>query len=193
VGYGFIMKDMSFFKDVALPLAALMFTVGQLWHTKENQEFEKEKHAQDRKDKYWDKRLEYFHKLNELVGTITYNFTGQDSFNATLDTVEYKNTKICKIYTAFGELEYNGEFLFNNPNINDGVAVVDYINEIKKGFEIIRENENKIFVSNSVTSGDIATKSDLCKQADAMVHNAKKVIDTNFKNCNRAIFSYLKV
>ncbi len=69
---------LSVLKDIGFPLGALLFTVGNLWHKKEDQEFEREKYSQERKDKYWDKRFEFYLELYNLVIKINYELKDED-------------------------------------------------------------------------------------------------------------------
>ena len=60
-------RNLSIYKDFLLPLAAMLFAIGQLWQNENKQEFEQKKYLQDRKDLYFDKRIEILMRINNYI------------------------------------------------------------------------------------------------------------------------------
>ena len=182
----FCSHSLSLFKDVCLPLAALLFTAGQLWRAEKDREFEREKHVQRRKDQYWDKRLDYYVRLRELVGTILYDFSIQDIKDATSAGVmkKFQETKDGKIYRVLMELEFEGEILFT--------GVVGHIGEIRKNFEIIRKKEIEIGSKQQLSGGYGNAEQLAAAQTAKQEEAAKQAADAAFKECKEKISPYLR-
>jgi hypothetical protein len=182
----FYLDNLSLFKDICLPVAALLFTAGQLWRLEKDHGFETEKHTQQRKDQYWDKRLNYYVRLRELVGTICYDFSIRDIEEAVSinPRPKFTETKLGKIYRSLMELEFEGEILFT-PNLDIG--------EIRENFEIIRKKEIEIASRQQLKGGyENDEQLALAQQAIQEEETARQAIDSTFKECKKTISSYLK-
>jgi hypothetical protein len=186
VGWSCFKKDISLIKDIGLPFGAMIFTVGNLWHMKENQEFEEKKHSLERKDKYWDKRFKFYSKLHELVGIINYKLMGEDVIPQK-DGIDFKDTKLGWVYKTLQELDDEGEILFNNSNIS---LLIKKIRE--KTNDVIKNLQTMI--TNKQTAQQVGVS-----QNDALIISAfTKNVELNGEiekitnDCRKEIFAYLK-
>ena len=93
-----MLKNFYLIKELALPIGACLFTVGNLWHTKENQEFEQKKHKEERADKYWDKRLGFYYRLVAIIRK----------------EPDVSPEELNKVKSEFQDLTIEGEILFNS-------------------------------------------------------------------------------
>jgi len=186
-------QDLSIIKDIGLPLGAIIFTVGNLWHTKENQEFEKKKHLLERKDKYWDKRFKYYTELHDLVGTVNYELLGEDVIPKE-DGVAFKDTKLGRVYKTLQELGDEGEILFNNSHISKGANISLLIKEIGEKLEKVLNNLQTIYTHKQCSQqvGDTANAALLISTYDKNVE-LRNEIEAIYDKCRTEIFSYLKL
>lgn len=171
----------NFIKDFGFPAAALLFTFGQLW-------FDRVKHEQERKDKYWDKRLEYYCELHKLVETIIIKFQNKDVMPQS--EAEFKDTVMGMISVGLWELEGKGEILFNNSNVSIGPSVSHSITTIREKFKIIQKQAITLSASTENMSEE-AFKARM--KAFEIGQAAKTEIVAIFTECQKTIFSYLKV
>lgn len=158
-------------KDIGLPLAALMFSSGQLLLDEKKHEFDIQKYQQQRKDQYWDKRFAYAGRLQDLVEMIL-SFFMED-----IGPDYSKDTKLGKIYIALNDLEFGGKVLFGASGIDQKIV------EIREEFEKIKEDTirlktlalsqsqdertNRCNISKDIETskwGEIVKIHDLCKE-----------------------------
>lgn len=195
IGWSCYKKDISLVKDIGLPLGAILFTVGNLWHIKENQEFELKKHLLERKDKYWDKRFKYYSRLHELIGTINYELMNEDVIPLT-DGVDFKDTKLGKVYKTLQELGDEGEILFNNSNISKGVNIKLSIEKIGEKKEILIDKMQAMYTNQQKQKVGIISPGDYVLEQAAYLRDKQdigKEIEKIFDICRTEIFSYLKL
>lgn len=60
-------NELNILKDFSLPLFALIFTVGQLWQNESKNNYERCKYIQERKDLYFDKKVEIVLNMNKYL------------------------------------------------------------------------------------------------------------------------------
>jgi len=182
ISWSFYKKDISLIKDIGLPLGAILFTVGSLWHTKEGQEFEEKKHLLERRDKYWDKRLNYYYDLKKLVGNINFELGDKDVLPP-MD-VAFKDSELGKLYISLMKLEDEGEILFNNTKISL------LIRKMRERIKFVGTMaSNKISAEQvGVPQDERVLKSNLEKNTELILE-----IEVISADCRKEIFSYLKL
>ncbi len=176
-------RETSILKDVCLPLAALMFTAGQLLRAEKNHEFDKLKYAQQRKDQYWDKRFAYYGRLNGLIEMILL-FDKKDIENVILEKIPWKETRMNKIYVALNELEFEGKVLFGSSEIDKEIS------KIRKEFEEIRKKMSTL--PNSIPNDKDAIDR-FAKTWQEISSSTKKVVEEIHDKCKQIIISHLQL
>lgn len=167
-------------KEFALPLAALIFATGQLLLAEKAHEFERQKHAQQRKDQYWDKRFQFFERFRETIGMIL-EFAPEDA-KAVLDgSTEFRKTNAGKIYRDIRDLKFEGEVLFDE-------SVSRKLDAILENFKVIQKKNGEIAYE---SSSDTQRRFEAVKNAQIEITKATAMIISAFDECKTIITAHL--
>ncbi len=177
-------KGIKTLQSVGLPLAAILFTIGTLWHKKEDQEFEKQKHANEMNLAFRQIRWGYYSLLkNEVVAIILYGLSPEDVIPNR--SIESKDTKYGKLHNNLVNLEDEGTILFN-ASISKKIILIRGMMEEKA--DLLR----KIYLSHHEPI-DLVPRDPLKDrmQLSAEIHEVDSDLDILFKGCKKEIFSFL--
>lgn len=179
--------DIAKLKDIGLPLAAILFAIGTLWHKKEDQEDEKRKHDNEMNLAFRQIRWGYYSLLKEVVSNIIY-LSGEDVMPK--PEVEFKDTKYGKLWINLDNLENEGRVLFHDPDsISKKIILIR--EKMKEKADLLGKIYNKrqgLSTSPEINGNyieDITLLSSEIKEIDDAVKNTHE-------QCRENIFSYLR-
>jgi hypothetical protein len=181
--------DINKLKGLGLPLAAILFAIGTLWHKKEDQEFERRKHSNEMNLAFRQIRWGYYSLLKEVVATIL--FLSEEDILP--QETAFKDTKYGKLWANLSSLENEGEVLFNeSDNINGKIILIR--EKMKEKARLL----GNIYSKRKELSADLSTPEKNRNWLEAYsiyLSEDKKVndaIEGIYKQCQDDIFIFLK-
>ncbi len=128
-------NNITVLKDFSLPLLALIFTIGQLWQGETKNRFEREKYIQNRKDLYFDKKVEIalaFNTYLEIIsGELSKPFFGQELL---FDHQKFIFMQL-EFYRSIVE---KAKFLFDETFMQNIQKITDLTSKIQNEIQIMQ-------------------------------------------------------
>lgn len=183
VGVSAYFNDPTILKDIGLPSAAILFTIGSLWHKKEDQEMERQKYNNEINLALRDIRWGYYSKLKEVWEILRWKLEETD--------LDPEKSKIIDRRKGLGIdlniLEDEGEMWFDDKkSISKKIAKLRELKDKKEGLliKILLDQKKGLPGSNNLSE-----RLNLSKE----IEENDREIDIVFESCKKEIFQHSKL